>query len=258
MKTLSVLIAAYKAERWLEQCIQSVQAQRLPAGVALEILVGVDGCASSLAVAKRLVAGNMKVFYSPENNGPFVTFNTLMRFASGEWICRFDADDVMHPDFLAEQLRRLGGDVNMTLTWSIFTDECLQPTSIILAHDDYRPARGEHRRGGEGCFVLERQVWGRLGGFRPWRCGADTDFRDRVIASGLNISVVEKFLSYRRVHENSLTAHPATNFESDLRKRYIDQLDVHRLAYRKADAEYKIEPVYAEIYEVHDRLSARP
>ena len=169
MKTVSVLIAAYKAERWLEQCILSVQAQTLPAGVALEVLIGIDGCASSLAAAKRLVAGNVKVFNSPKNNGPFVMFNTLMQFSTGDWICRFDADDVMHTDFLLEQMQRLSGDANITMTWSIFVDEHLRPTSIILANENFRPARGENRKGAEGCFILERQVWDRLGGFRPWR-----------------------------------------------------------------------------------------
>lgn len=251
MKIISILITAYRAERWLAQCLQSIRAQRLPAGVTSEILIGVDGCAASLAAARRLKAKDMKIVVLAANNGPFVAFNTLMKLASGDWICRFDADDVMRPGFLWEQLRQLGKGVNMTATWSVFADERLRPTSIVLAHDDYRPANGEHRYGAEGCFIAERRVWDRLGGFRPWRCGADTDFRDRVIASGLDICVVEKFLYYRRVHQESLTAHPSTNFKSELRQGYIDLLGEYRLTYRQAGADYRIKPVCADVSEVH-------
>lgn len=251
MKIVSFLIAAYKAERWLEDCIKSVRAQQLPAGVTSEILIGVDGCEASLAAARRLMAEDMKVIYFATNNGPFVTFNSLMHFACGDWICRFDADDVMRPGFLWEQLQRLAGGANMTATWSVFADERLRPTSIVLAHDDYRPVNGEHRYGAEGCFIAERRVWDRLGGFRPWRCGADTDFRDRFIASGLDICVVEEFLYYRRVHRDSLTAHPSTNFKSQLRQRYIDLLDAHRMTYRQADADYRITPVCADVSQVY-------
>lgn len=251
MKVVSVLITAYKAERWIEDCIQSVRAQQLPAGVRSEILIGVDGCEASLAAARRLMDADMKVIYFAINNGPFVTFNSLMNFACGDWICRFDADDVMRPGFLSVQLRRLGEGVSMTGTWSVFADERLRPTSIVLAHDHYRPANGEHRYGAEGCFVAERGVWDRLGGFRPWRCGADTDFRDRALASGLEIGVVEDFLYYRRVHRGSLTAHPSTNFQSELRQRYIGLLDEHRMAYRQADADFRIRPVCADVSEVY-------
>lgn len=251
MKIVSILITAYKAERWLEDCLQSVRAQSLPAGVKAEILLGIDGCEASFSAARRLMAADMKIVYFAANSGPYVSFNRLLHFASGDWICRFDADDVMGQGFLWEQLERLGRGANMTATWSVFADEHLRPTSIVLAHDHYRPANGEHRYGAEGCFVAERSVWDRVGGFRPWRCGADTDFRDRVVASGLNICVVEKFLYHRRVHRNSLTAHPSTNFKSQIRQRYIELLDQYRLTYRQADADCRIRPVCADVSQIY-------
>jgi glycosyltransferase involved in cell wall biosynthesis len=251
MKKISVLIAAFQAQRWLEECIKSINQQRLPEDWVLEVLLGVDGCASTLKKAMNINSQHLKIVSLKENNGPYVTFNTLMKFASGDLICRFDADDVMLPSFIAEQIYFLQEGADMTLTWGIATDEKLRPISDDNGQQLYQQAAGRHRKVAEGNFIIRRSVWDALGGFQAWRCGADTDFRDRVKTLGLKISVVEQYLYYRRRHENSLTAHPATNFNSKLRKQIIALSDDYLEDYRQLSRPLKIEPVCAEINEIY-------
>ena len=225
MKTISIVIAAFQAQDWLDDCLESVFNQKLPDGWLMQILLGIDGCPATLTYAQRLRHSGISVIYLKQNRGTYVTFNTLMRFAKGELICRFDADDVMQEDFLAHQINVLETGADMTMTWSIYTDADLQATSQVLAHETYHPENGLHQRGSEGCFIIRREVWQRLDGFRDWRCGADTDFFNRLRCAGFQHQIIEKYLYLRRTHVGSLTAHPETNFQSPTR------LEIQKLVY---------------------------
>ncbi|NQZ09663.1 MAG: glycosyltransferase family 2 protein [Algicola sp.] len=248
MKLISILIAAYKAPAWLEECIDSINSQSLPEGWKMEILLGIDGCQPTLAVAKALNCQRLKIISITENVGTYITFNTLMTVAEGELICRFDADDVMNPGFLEKQMVVLQSNTDMTMTWSIFTDEKLQQTAYYLSHKEKHPTNGFHRRGADGQFVIKRAVWDTLGGFQPWRIDADSEFLARVKIIDRTIAVVEEYLYLRRNHPNSLTAHPDSGFESRMRiqnrttiKDYINQ-------YNQGTRPLKINPVCADSF----------
>ena len=217
MKTISVLIAAWQARAWLADCLHALQSQVLPSGWQLQVLVGVDGCEDTLAWLRSAHVDGIEVVYLRQNSGTYITFNTLMRYASGELIARFDADDVMQSGYLAAHIAAIVAGADMTLSWSIYTDAQLKPTSRVMAHSVYHPEHGLNRRGAEGQFVIRRAVWQALGGFRPWRCGADTDFFKRVRCAGFAHQVIEQFLYLRRTHAGSLTVDAATNFQSPLR-----------------------------------------
>lgn len=223
MKTISVLIAAYNARNWLMDCLDSVFSQALPPGWKMEILLGIDGCNDTLELTRHIQHPYLCIFYLKNNSGTYMTFNTLMRHATGDLICRFDADDVMKPGFLSSQIQAIERGIDMTMTWSIYTDVNLNPTSYVLAHEVYHPENGLNRRGSEGQFIIKRDIWKRLGGFRTWRCGADTDFFKRIRAAGFSHAVIPEFLYFRRTHEDSLTTHPHTNFRSPFRK-YVQKL----------------------------------
>lgn len=246
MKTISVLIAAYQAQHFLSDCLESVFSQVLPQEWTLEILLGIDGCDSTLQITQTIAPKELSVIYLTKNSGTYLTFNTLMRYATGELICRFDADDVMKPGYLSSQINAIEKGADMTMTWSIYTDIHLQPTSYVMAHDVYHPDQGLNRRGSEGQFVIKREVWRRLGGFRGWRCGADTDFFKRIRAAGFVHEVVPEFLYYRRTHEQSLTVHPYTNFKSPLRKTIQQLCANYQEQYLTGKRSLKIRPEYVK------------
>ena len=247
MRCLSILVASYQAERWLADCIESILEQELPAAWEIEVLIGVDGCEATLRQAERLNNKFCKVVSLSRNYGTYVTFNTLMQYAKGELISRFDADDIMLPGFLKRQIQALQAGADMTHTWSIYTDEDLQPTSHVMAHTYYHPEGGLNRKASDGQFMIRRKLWQKLGGFRPWKCGADTEFHKRARQVGARIDLIEEFLYYRRTHPNSLTAAPATNFESPLRLRL--QAEAERLVeeYRSGRLPLKIEAVTGNV-----------
>jgi len=249
MKIISIVIAAYRAQDWLGDCLDSVFSQILPKGWQMQILVGIDGCPATMSYAQGLSHANLTVITLKKNRGTYITFNTLMRLAEGELICRFDADDVMQENFLARQMEALEAGVDMTMTWSIYTDINLRATSYVLAHEVYHPENGLNRRGSEGQFIIHRQVWQRLGGFRAWRCGADTDFFKRLRYAGFQHQVIEKYLYLRRTHPGSLTAHPDSNFQSPLRLEIQKLTNQYKALYQLGQKNLKVEVEYESNYE---------
>lgn len=227
---ISVLIAAYRAEKWLQECIDSTLRQALPPDWEMEILIGVDACEETLESVRQLEYPRVTRFYFSQNVGTYVVFNTLMRHANGSLICRFDADDVMLDDYLVSQIEAHEKGADIIRTWFIFTDENLQPISHIIPYEVHHSPDGRSTQPSVGQLVFSRRVWEGIGGFRAWPCNADTEYFIRAKLVGFRTQVVERHLYLRRRHAASLTAHPDTNFESPLRNRLSEITRGYRAA----------------------------
>jgi len=95
---VSILIAAYDAEAWLDDAIYSALAQTC---ASTEIIVLDDGSTdNTLAVARR---HNVRV-ETQRNAGSNAARNRLLQLSSGEWLQYLDADDHLLPQKVERQL----------------------------------------------------------------------------------------------------------------------------------------------------------
>ena len=98
---ISIIIPAYNAQAFLEQCIASIRAQEgLDAG--MEIIIVDDGSTdATAAIADRIAAedSRVQVIHTP-NRGPSQARNTALDIARGQYICFVDADDILLPEAL--------------------------------------------------------------------------------------------------------------------------------------------------------------
>src|ERR1039457_1698894 len=95
--TISVIIPAYNAARFLPRCLKSVFAQTLKPE---EVIVVDDGSTdNTAALAAELGA---RVISRP-NGGLSAARNTGIQNASSEWIALLDADDMWAPEKLERQ-----------------------------------------------------------------------------------------------------------------------------------------------------------
>lgn len=104
---VSVLVSAYKHERYIEACVRSVLAQTYG---NLELIVLDDGSPDgTAAVLQRLhdeakAAGKPFTFIAKKNSGLSDTLNQALALATGKYICQFGSDDIMLPDKTAKQV----------------------------------------------------------------------------------------------------------------------------------------------------------
>lgn len=95
---ISIIVPVYNAEKYLEQCLDSLFAQTL---AEIEIIIVDDGSTDgSSAILKRYeekFPDKLTVFCT-DNKGVSSARNTALKYAQGEYIQFVDADDYISPD----------------------------------------------------------------------------------------------------------------------------------------------------------------
>lgn len=119
---VSILIPAYNAERWIAGTLQSVVGQTWP---NKEIIVVDDGSKDgTVALARRFESSGVRVA-EQENRGPAAARNHAYRLSQGEYIQFIDADDLLSPEKITEQIKVLGESPPRMLgicPWTYFQD----------------------------------------------------------------------------------------------------------------------------------------
>jgi glycosyltransferase involved in cell wall biosynthesis len=247
MPTAVVIIAARDAAHWLQACVDSVLAQRIPSGWDIGVAVGIDACAPTLALASHFSRSRLTMRFFPEHVGPYIIFNSLACATRSDVLVRFDADDIMLQGYLSEQLCLVESNLAPTIiqTWSIYVDAHLQPCSAPLSNGTRTPSDGRRAGPSDGQFLMTRSVLERLGSFRGWPCHADSEFMRRAQWSGIPRRIVTKHLYLRRVHPHSLTASKRTRYDSGLRRSFGHQIEEAGRRYARGDPPEWVYPVVA-------------
>lgn len=127
---VSILIPAYNAQNWLADSIRSVLAQTW---TNCEIIIVDDGSRdNTLAVAKAFESARVRVAFQ-ENRGAAAARNHALSLAQGDYIQWLDADDLLAPDKISEQLKYAeAADPNILLS-SAFGDFFSRPEKAVFS-----------------------------------------------------------------------------------------------------------------------------
>lgn len=102
---VSVLLASYNHEKFVEASIRSVMAQK---GVDFELIVVDDGSSDhSPQIIERLQLELGFTYVHRPNKGFITTMNELLSYAHGKYFCTFASDDIMPKDRLYKQSKFL-------------------------------------------------------------------------------------------------------------------------------------------------------
>lgn len=110
--TVTVIIPAYNAGKWLGLCLESVRRQSFP---DLRVFVADDGSTDDTeAVATSFASkDNRFTVCRLPHHGVSAARNEGLSFAESEWILFLDADDILHPqalEILLEAAQGTGAD----------------------------------------------------------------------------------------------------------------------------------------------------
>lgn len=101
MCKVSVIMAAYNAEKYIEEAIRSVLNQTLP---DFELIVINDGSEDQTLNAIKSISDERIVIINQDNSGAANARNSGLRSSKGEYIAILDADDIALPDRLKKQV----------------------------------------------------------------------------------------------------------------------------------------------------------
>jgi GT2 family glycosyltransferase len=187
-----VLIAAYKAQDYIKECLDSIKYQQFKGKVTVHMILGIDNCEATDEIVNQIKDNyeNLKVIYFTENKGKWITINSLLdEVPNNAYVQIFDADDKMQPTMLEQMLK-------------------------------YTPCFSKY----SGISLIHKSLYEKLGGYKDWRIAADTEFRSRFIKIYPQYRGLQQ-LFFRRVHNDSLTQSKTTGYGSELRNKYVNFIE---------------------------------
>jgi glycosyltransferase involved in cell wall biosynthesis len=185
---ISVLMATFQGEAFVEEAIESVLQQR---GVELELVVIDDGSVDATpAIVRDLARGDPRIHFAVRPHaGMAAARNACLATARGSHIALLDQDDRCPEGKLARQLALLQASPDVAavfgLTRMFGTGEHGDPGYTMLL----------------AAALLRREVVEAVGNFDPSCASADDlDFLLRMIESGHRIELETGLGTYHRRH----------------------------------------------------------
>lgn len=155
---ISVVIPFYSGAAWLDEALESVMAQSLP---AYEVFVIIDGSNENIDFLVSKYRDRVMFIYQ-DNQGSASARNHGIRLATGDYIAFLDSDDLWLPNKLEIQLRYMK---NNNLNWShcmysVFVDETKEIIRIennIDTEGMIYPRSLARCRIGTPCVMIKRE-----------------------------------------------------------------------------------------------------
>lgn len=218
-KLVSIIVPAFNAEKYIDQCIQSLVDQSYK---ELEILIlndgSTDGTSEKLALWE--VRDNRVRVMSRQNKGLVVTLNELIAESRGRFIARMDADDYCHLERITKQVAALGGEMALVGSNCLVVDD----ESNIVGR--FRYEKKHNRISVDGFFraqfchpavMFDRQKISRgdLYYDPKYRHAEDLELWFRLLKTHLCCNLSENLLYVRRGHATNVsTIHAHEQFET--------------------------------------------
>lgn len=206
---VSVLIACYNHEKYIEECIESVLGQTYP---NIELLVVDDGSRdNSVKVIERLQKKYGFDFVAQQNQGLPRTLNSMIARCRGTLITPFGSDDVMLPERIEKQVRYLQGKPEVGICAGNI--EGIDENSLPLAK---QPRGTAERMDFAAAFIrrppfaptllFRREALEAVGGFDEHIPLEDLLIALKVAHAGYYIDTLEDVLVRYRMHSSNTSA----------------------------------------------------
>jgi glycosyltransferase involved in cell wall biosynthesis len=268
MKTVSVIIPVYNAERYIADTLRSLLAQTYP---YFEALIVDDGSPDrSLEVCQRFTDRRIRIIRQPNRGLPGAR-NTGIRHAQGEYIAFLDADDLWTPDKLEKHVAHLerSPQVGVSFSYSAFINETGNLTGIYQIPRRIRQITPEYALcrnpvGNGSAAVIRRQVFEAIGYTDDLHGVPETHYFDERLKyakadatdlecwtriathTAWKLEGIPEALTFYRVNAGGLSAHAMTQFSA-----------IERVIQKCCDSSTALEPYRSLARAYYMRYTAR-
>jgi glycosyltransferase involved in cell wall biosynthesis len=194
--TVSCVVPAYNAARFLAPALESIFSQTHPAH---EIIVVDDGSTDETrAIASRF--GGLVTIVETEHRGHLAARDAGVDAARGDYIAFLDADDLWAPGKNERQLDVLRQNPDLDLCVAHFQN--FWDPEIADEEERYRDLPLSKPMSGYivPTLMARRDVFTRFGRFNSGECPSDTGWFAGAIAMGARLETLPDVLLHRRLH----------------------------------------------------------
>lgn len=216
MPKVSVIIPAYNAEKYIEQCLASVSAQTLE---DIEVIAVDDGSTDATrdVISAAAEADSRIILVEQTNQYAGVARNNGMNRATGEFLYFLDADDYIEPETLEVMVasaEQYGTDIVVAKseafdaqtgdTWTIDFALNGQPYETAIPNAVYNPELFQSFNGWPWDKLYRTSFVKDTGyEYQPLRTTNDAFFCWCTLAVANSISCVDRILFHHRSNNNS-------------------------------------------------------
>ncbi|MCC5944603.1 MAG: glycosyltransferase [Bernardetiaceae bacterium] len=248
MPTVTVMMPAYNAEKYIAEAIESILNQSFQ---DFELLVLDDGSTDKtqeIVTAYQKQNAKIKFIQNPENKGLSYTRNRLLAEAKGKYLAILDSDDIALPSRLEKQVNYLEQNPKVGLlgTGVIYVDAEGKEQSVnVRLHDNKRiPCRLLFQNVMGQSTIMMRQAMKRFTYSMEYLTAEDYQLWVRMSYHTEIANLSEPLIRYRQHDQNISVARQALNSE------YLQKIHCYQLA------KLGIEPSEAQL-KTHRQLSKR-
>lgn len=219
---VSVLVAVYNAEQYLDKCLNSLLSQTL--GDIEVVCVDDASTDSSLQILRRYEAGDsrIKVVALEHNTGLAHARNVALREAEGEYICMLDADDWYSDDALEKAATILDNNADIDCVLFRLCYYCDDKRQDFFAMKEFTTMTGTEAMkhsiewdGVHGIYMIRAEIHHRFPYDETTRVYSDENTARLHFAAARNVGLCDGIYYYRQ-HEKSVT--------HDVNSSYTDRI----------------------------------
>jgi glycosyltransferase involved in cell wall biosynthesis len=230
---VSVVMACYQeALQWLETAVDSILKQTF---VSCELIVVVDDPTNQEIIALlteiQKKDQRLKVLINEQNMGLPRSLNRGFSGALGKYFARMDADDIAAPKRIDMQVAYLTENPHVDLLGTAITNIDQEGNLLGVKHfltqpEAIKKAITYRSVACHPTWIMRRNVFDTIGGYRYFPSSEDYDFLYRVLDAGFTVSNLTQPLLEYRLHDASMTS-ALSGFQYKV-KHYIQALHHQR------------------------------
>ncbi|MGW8121261.1 glycosyltransferase family 2 protein [Roseivirga echinicomitans] len=226
---VSVICISYNHAPFISEALNSVFKQ---IHTEIQVIIMDDGSTdNSVTEIEKLVLDKPEITFitNTKNEGYTRTFNKGLALAKGDYIVDFSLDDVMHPDFLSESVKRLemvGGEYGVSFCNADYIN---QSSTVVGNHNDILRSKMLIQEIPQGdvfemvlkryfictpTMVIRKPVFDRMGGYDEDLAYEDFDFWVRS-SRHYHYTYIDKGLMQKRKLKTSMSAMRYRHKEND-------------------------------------------
>ncbi|CAA6812449.1 MAG: Glycosyltransferase, family 2 [uncultured Sulfurovum sp.] len=208
---VSVIMSVYnEPPSWLHQSITSILEQTY---THLEFIIIVDNAPNItlIDIIEKYAEDDkrIKFFINNENKGLVYSLNRALKYTTGEYIARMDADDISHTNRLERQLKYLvknnlnliGSNVNLFTNNNIF-----YTTNKLITHKYLKIMLAKGTIGiVHPTFFATKHLYESLNGYKNAIHAEDKELLARVFCKGFKVGNTAEVLLDCRYNDRSIT-----------------------------------------------------
>lgn len=232
---VSVLLACYNHERFVEASVRSVMAQT---GVDFELIVIDDGSKDSSPKILEALSRELGFTYvNRPNKGVVATLNELLEMAQGKYFCTFASDDMMPQGRLAIQSEYLEKNPGAIACFGQI--QTMDADGNICENLDPRYTKSIPQVTFEEFFLGQKELHGcsemirleefkKLGGYDEQIGQEDFPMMLKLLSVSSPLPVIEANTCYYRIHGNNMSGIDSAENVNWLYTNMVDTINCYK------------------------------